>query len=151
MDDLKNMTMELDKIMAGKKLQEGDGTDRLVSDILQSYAEHPESTRLNVSSILNRELLLDGQLQLWDPQAFYSKASARMGEESITVLYSATALQRQTEKTTIVNCGPARKLYLDGFAGKAYRIVDCMGKETAQGVLAELSALTVPCAGMILI
>lgn len=99
----------------------------------------------------NRELLLDGQLQLWDPQAFYSKASARMGEESITVLYSATALQRQTEKTTIVNCGPARKIYLDGFAGKTYRIVDCMGRETAQGVLEELSALTVPCAGMILI
>ena len=99
----------------------------------------------------NRNLLLDGALRLWDPQAFYSKASARMGEESITVLYSATAVQRETEKTTLVNCGPARKIYLDGFGGASYRIVDCMGKETAQGVLKEISALEVPCAGMIFI
>lgn len=99
----------------------------------------------------NRQLLLDGRLRLWDPQAFYSKASARLGEESITVLYSATAVQRETEKTTIINCGPARKLYLDGFGGMFYRVLDCMGKETAQGTLAELAALTVPCAGMILI
>ena len=99
----------------------------------------------------HRQILLDGQLRLWDPQAFYSKASAQQGKESIMVLYSATVVEKQTEKTTVVNCGPARKIYLDGFGGASYRIVDCMGKETAQGVLKELSALEVPCAGMIFI
>ena len=99
----------------------------------------------------HRQILLDGQLRLWDPQAFYSKASAQLGKESVMVLYSATVVEKQTEKTTVVNCGPARKIYLDGFGGASYCIVDCMGKETAQGVLKELSALEVPCAGMIFI
>ena len=99
----------------------------------------------------HRQTLLNGKLRLWDPQAFYSKASAQLGQESITVLYSATVVEKNSEKTIVVNCGPARKIYLDGFGGASYRIVDCMGKETAQGTLAELTALEVPCAGMILI
>lgn len=99
----------------------------------------------------NRQLLLDGALTLWDPQAFYSKAAARLGDESITVLYTAVTVQKQTKKTTLVNCGPERKLYLEGFGGMAYRVVDCTGNETAQGTLTELSAIEVPCAGMVLI
>lgn len=99
----------------------------------------------------NRKLLLDGTLRLWDPQAFYSKASAQLEGESITVLYTDTVVQKETEKTTAVNCGPERKIYFDGFADAFYRIVDCRGREVARGVLQKLTALVVPCAGMVLI
>jgi alpha-galactosidase len=99
----------------------------------------------------NRKLLLDGTLRLWDPQAFYSKASAQLEGESITVLYTDTVVQKETEKTTAVNCGPERKIYFDDFADAFYRIVDCRGREVARGVLQKLTALVVPCAGMVLI
>ena len=34
-------------------------TETLVESILQSYREHPESTRFSGKNILNRELLID--------------------------------------------------------------------------------------------
>ena len=37
------------------------------------------------------------------------------------------------------------------FADAFYRIVDCRGREVARGVLQKLTALVVPCAGMVLI
>lgn len=97
----------------------------------------------------NKSLLLDGSLRLYDPQAFYSKASAQLGEESFTVLYTANTVQRETEKTTLVNCGQARTLYLEGFGGCAYRVVNCMGEAVSQGILENLSGLSVPAAGVI--
>lgn len=58
-DDLKDMTQELNKIMENKKTDEPAAQDRLVEELLDSYREHPISTRLNVSSILNKEMLID--------------------------------------------------------------------------------------------
>ena len=34
-------------------------SDKLIEEILQSYQEHPESTRFSGKNILNRELLID--------------------------------------------------------------------------------------------
>ena len=34
-------------------------SDRLIEEILQSYQDHPESTRFSGKNILNRELLID--------------------------------------------------------------------------------------------
>lgn len=99
--------------------------------------------------IRNRKLLLEGKLILSDPQAYYSKATACLGDEAITVLYTDTTVTKQAARTTVVNCGAARRIYLDGFEGASYRIVDCMGSELAQGSLDALSVLTLPCAGMV--
>ena len=95
----------------------------------------------------NRELLLTGKLTLSAPEAFYSKATATLADREVTVLYTDATVVKGTEHTTVVNCGVKRRVYLDGFGGRRYRIVDCMGQETECGVLTELCAVTIPGAG----
>ncbi|MDO4621873.1 MAG: serine O-acetyltransferase EpsC [Eubacteriales bacterium] len=58
-ETMTEMTAELDRIMENKKMQESGEHDRLIDSILESYERYPVSTRLNVQSILNKELLLD--------------------------------------------------------------------------------------------
>ncbi|MEE1114367.1 MAG: serine O-acetyltransferase EpsC [Eubacterium sp.] len=57
--DLKDMTTELDKIMAYRKGLERNSTDKLVDEIVESYSKYPISTRLNVRNVLNSELLVE--------------------------------------------------------------------------------------------
>ena len=97
----------------------------------------------------NRDTLLEGRLKLWDPQALYSKASVTRGGQTVAILYTDTTFCRETDSTTLINCGKTRKLYLDGFGGCAYRILDCMGNHLAAGTLEALTALSVPTAGMV--
>lgn len=97
----------------------------------------------------NRELLLEGKLALYSPEAFYSKATATLSGRELTVLYTDTTVVKGADCTTVVNCGPERRVYMDGFSGQCYKIVDCMGKEVGDGVLTELCAVTLPCAGVL--
>ena len=57
--------------------------------------------------------------------------------------YTDVTMEKVASKSTVVNCGPARKICLDGFAVMRYRTVDCMGNEVETGSLKELSVLTV--------
>lgn len=98
----------------------------------------------------NRRLLLEGKLTLWAPEAFYSKARASLDGRDLTVLYTDSVVIRDADRATVVNCGPERTVYLDGFAGQTYRVVNCMGQETAHGVLDSLSTVTLPGAGILL-
>lgn len=97
----------------------------------------------------NRELLLEGKLTLSSPESFYSKATATLSDRELTVLYTDTTVVKGADCTTVVNCGPARRVYLDGFSGQHYKIVDCMGQEIERGVLTELCAATLPGAGVL--
>jgi len=97
----------------------------------------------------NRELLLEGKLALYSPEAFYSKATATLSDRELTVLYTDTTVVKGADRTTVVNCGPERRVYLEGFSGQGYKIVDCMGTERDSGVLTELCALTLPGAGVL--
>lgn len=59
-DDVQNLTGELNRYMENKKIMEPDtNTSRLVEAVLDSYERYPISTRLHVSSILNRNLIID--------------------------------------------------------------------------------------------
>jgi alpha-galactosidase len=98
----------------------------------------------------NRKLLLEGKLTLYSPEAFYSKATATLSDQELTVLYTDTTVVKGASCTTVVNCGPERRVYLDGFAGQNYTIVDCLGKKTGSGVLTDLCAITLPSAGILL-
>jgi alpha-galactosidase len=98
----------------------------------------------------NRKLLLEGKLTLYSPEAFYSKATATLSDQELTVLYTDTTVVKGASCTTVVNCGPERRVYLDGFAGQNYTIVDCLGNKTGSGVLTDLCAITLPSAGILL-
>jgi len=57
-EKLTDMTTELDKFMKNKDTS-NEKTETLVNEMLKSYQEHPVSTRLNVTNILNRDTLID--------------------------------------------------------------------------------------------
>ena len=55
-----NLRDELGRYMENKKGMDPDSkTARLVDAIVASYEEHPVSTRLNVQSVLNRDMIVD--------------------------------------------------------------------------------------------
>ena len=77
--EVQGMTAQLDRIMKNRTdVKKGD-TQELVESILESYAEYPGSTRLNVSSILNRDLLIDilGKIREILFPGFYDKNRVR--------------------------------------------------------------------------
>ena len=55
----KKNELELADILENRKTNCMQHTDELISSILKSYEDHPISTRLEVSRILNRDLLID--------------------------------------------------------------------------------------------
>ena len=54
-------------------------SEKLVSSILQSYEDHPESTRLSAEGILNREVLIDVLERIREVlfPGFYEKSRVR--------------------------------------------------------------------------
>jgi len=59
-ENVRNLTGELNRYMKNKEGMEPDSeTSKLVEAILDSYEEYPISTRLNVPSVLNRNLIID--------------------------------------------------------------------------------------------
>lgn len=77
--EVQGMTAQLDRIMKNRTDVKKGNTQELVDSILESYAEYPGSTRLNVSSILNRDLLIDilGKIREILFPGFYDKNRVR--------------------------------------------------------------------------
>lgn len=99
----------------------------------------------------NQNVLLDGKLTASTPESFYGKVSAKLGEEEIVALYSDTSVKMNAQKTTVVNASHADTIYFDGFEGKSYEIVNCMGEIVEKGILENLFVLNIPTSGMVFI
>jgi len=99
----------------------------------------------------NRDVLLNGKLTAENPQSFYTQAATSLGDAEIVTLYATSVVTKNAEKTTIVNASHTNRIYLDGFEGLHYCIVNCMGEEIEKGNLEKLSVLTVPTAGMVFV
>ena len=61
------------------------------------------------------------------------------------------ALKMNVQKTVVVNASHADTIYFDGFEGKSYEIVNCMGETVEKGILKNLFALNIPTSGMVFI
>lgn len=99
----------------------------------------------------NREILLDGELYAFDPGAVYSKAYSEKDKRAVCVNYEDPTVVGSWESFTAVNCTGGGYLYMDGFGGKSYEVVNCMGEKLSDGVLAPLEKISVPRGGMIFV
>ena len=97
----------------------------------------------------HRDILLNGKLYAFDPGAVYSKAYSEKDGKAVSVSYEDPTVQGDWESLVAVNCTGKTYLYLDGFAGKSYKTVNCMGEEIGSGTLSEISKISVPRGGMI--
>ncbi|MBQ4066460.1 MAG: alpha-galactosidase [Clostridia bacterium] len=100
----------------------------------------------------NRDLLLNGSLYANAPGTLYSKAYSEKDNRAVCVNYEDPVVDGNWESFTAVNCTGGAFLYLDGFEGKSYRAVNCMGETLAEGTLtAGIEKITVPRGGMIFV
>ncbi len=98
-----------------------------------------------------RSILLDGTLYAEAPGTVYSKAYSEKDGEAVCVNYEDPVVCGNWEKFTAVNCTGAPFLYFDGFEGKEYKVVNCMGEELSCGTLSALCKVSVPRGGMVFV
>lgn len=99
-----------------------------------------------------RSILLDGEFYAAAPCATYSYAYAHRAGEAIYVLYENPVVSSAWNKLTCVNCGCGDFIYVDGYVGKTYRTVNCMGEEQFSGIISsDVEKIPVPTGGMVFI
>lgn len=99
-----------------------------------------------------KEVLLNGKLTALNPESNYSLASSELGNKAVITSFTNPIIEVRTEKTVAVNASMHESLVVKGAQGKEYKTVNCMGEETASGVIASsLEEIPVPTAGMMFI
>ena len=99
-----------------------------------------------------KEVLLNGKLTALNPESNYSLASSELGNKAVITSFTNPVIEVITEKTVAVNASMHESLVVKGAQGKEYKTVNCMGEETASGVIASsLEEIPVPTAGMMFI
>ena len=99
----------------------------------------------------HRHILLDGKLYAADPGAVYSKAYSEKDKKAVCVNYEDPTVSGDWDSFVAVNCTGKSHLYIDGFEGKSYKVVNCMGESISEGNLAAVSKVSVPRGGMIFV
>ena len=99
-----------------------------------------------------KEVLLEGRLTALNPESNYSLACSTLGNKSVITSYTNPLIEIKTEQAVAVNASMHEALIIKYAQGKAYRTVDCTGKEIESGVIGTtLEEISVPAAGMIFI
>lgn len=99
-----------------------------------------------------KDVLIGGRLTAQNPESNYSAATSTLGSKAVTVSYTNPVVEVSTETAVAVNSSMHKSLIIKGAEGKSYKAVNCMGEETASGViLSSLEEIEVPAAGMIFI
>ena len=100
----------------------------------------------------HKDVLLEGRLTAENPECNYSTASSVLGDKSVITAFTNPVAEITTCEAVAVNASMHKELILKGAQGKAYKVVNCMGEEIANGTItADLTAIPVPKAGMVFI
>ena len=99
----------------------------------------------------NRAVLLDGKLTAAAPESAYSQVCAEKDDRAIITAYTDRIITVQDGvETTAVNCTKQDKMMVIGALGRAYHVVNCMGKIVYFGLIKHAAEeITVPQAGML--
>ncbi len=111
-----------------------------VPQVSVRFDEIPEDHKKMVKFYLdlwnqNRELLLDGRLEMENPEAYYSRAWAHDGKKAIISLYTKPIIDGSFESVIAVNASPSSSVIVKGYNDKKYRVVNCMGEAVSEGVI----------------
>lgn len=100
----------------------------------------------------HKDVLLEGRLTAENPECNYSTASSVLGDKAVITAFTNPVAEITTCEAVAVNASMHKELILKGAQGKAYKVVNCMGEEIANGTItADLTAIPVPKAGMVFI
>ncbi|MBR6675878.1 MAG: alpha-galactosidase [Clostridia bacterium] len=99
----------------------------------------------------HRDVLLFGKLYADAPGTLYSKAYSEKDGEAVCVCYEDPTVSGSWDSLTAVNCTGGTHLYFDGYGGKSYKVVNCMGEALSEGTLSSLEKIAVPRGGMVFV
>lgn len=116
-------------------------------------ADHYEMLKFYISFWKEwKNVLLDGKLTATNPECEYSLVCSRLDDAEIYTAYSDTVIPVTAKKTIAVNASAYNSLIIKNALNKSYRVVNCMGEETAKGkLLSHLQEIEVPTAGIVFI
>jgi len=98
----------------------------------------------------HRDILLNGTLYAASPATTYSQAYAEKDGEAVAVAYEDRVIRGPWNKLSAVNCSAGNHLYLDGFAGKKFRVTDCKGEHVSDGMIySDVEKIAVPAGGIV--
>ena len=99
-----------------------------------------------------KDVLLNGKLTADNPESNYSIARSVLGNKEVITAFTNPVITASSAETVAVNASMHKSLIIKNADGKKYRILNCMGEETANGTIgSSLAELDVPTAGMIFI
>ncbi len=128
-----------------------------VPQVSVRFDEIPEDHRKMVEFYLklwndNRDILLDGRLEMENPESYYSRAWAHDGKKAIVSLYTKPIIDGEFENVIAVNASPSASVIVKGYKGKKYRVVNCMGEDLCEGVFENaLSEIEMPLCSVVYI
>lgn len=99
-----------------------------------------------------KNVLLDGKLTAENPECNYSIARSALGNKEVITAFTTPVIEIAAAESVAVNASMHKSLIIRGADGKKFRTVNCMGEETASGIIeSHLAELEVPTSGMIFI
>ena len=100
----------------------------------------------------HREILIDGKLTANNPESMYSSITSALDSKAVVTLYADRVIDTVYDYLVAVNATPKDTIFVKGYNGRKYTVVNCMGEEIATGkITADIFEVAVPMCGMVTI
>lgn len=100
----------------------------------------------------HREILIDGKLTAKNPESSYSSITSALNNKAVITLYADRVADAVYDYAVVVNATPEKTIFVKGYNGRDYKVVNCMGEEVATGkITADIFEVEVPMCGMVTI
>lgn len=99
----------------------------------------------------NKEILLDGRLKIYNPEANYSMAEAELKDEKMCVCYSLNTVLCLSKKLTVVNGTGESYIAVRASGDYSYLILNCRGEKILDGEIniKDIAIFNVPESGVL--
>ena len=99
----------------------------------------------------NREILLDGKLKLYNPEANYSMAEAELDDKKICVCYSRNIAEYSGDDLIVVNGTGEAFIAVRANGDFEYTILNCTGAKIESGIkdIDDITVFNVPQSGIL--
>lgn len=99
----------------------------------------------------HREILLDGELKIYNPEANYAMARAELNDKSVCVCYSRNIAEYYGGELAVVNGTGESFIAVKANGNVQYSILDCKGNQIKQGEenIRDIALFHVPQSGVL--
>ena len=100
----------------------------------------------------HREILIDGKLTANNPETGYSSITSAIDNKAVVTLYADRVIDTVYDYLVAVNATPHKTVFVKGYKGKTFEVVDCMGNKKESGIIdADIFEIAVPMCGMVVV